>query len=469
MRNLSKISLVIALTLILSTFILSTNTFNKVANVHAVPGEYIVGVKEVNGEATALINGSNFEIIRRIDQINALLVRVKDGVNAQKSIETLSNHPLVRYVEPNYIVQIPPTRVIKVIEITQLNETQQVKLKFTPNDSFWSTDPVYGIGQWDMRVIDADEAWNIQMGSHDVIVAVIDSGVRRTHHDLDANYMPGGYDWVNDDNDPNDDNGHGTHVAGVIAAETNNGYGIAGLAQVSLVAEKVLNSVGVGNVADLASAIIHAADLGADIINLSLGTYEYSTALEDAVTYAYNKGCVLIAAAGNENIESPLYPAALDKVIAVASTYGEPNDSRAPYSNYGDWITLSAPGGYGSYSVLSTYHQGDDYFAYIQGTSQATPHVSGLAALYKSQYPTATNIEIEYMLKRGVEDKGEEGWDELYGYGRINVYNTLTAPKAVGGEGEIIILENQENIWFDFALTAALVFVSSVIVKRRTT
>ena len=176
----------------------------------------------------------------------------------------------------------------------------------------------------------------------------------------------------------------------------------------------------------------------------------------------------MIAAVGNDNTDRPHYPAALSKVIAVASTYGEPNDVRAPYSNYGSWVTVSAPGGYEGYYVLSTYNQSDDAFAYVYGTSQATPHVSGLAALYKSLHPTATNKEVEEAIERGIEDKGKEGWDELYGYGRVNAYRTLvTIPvTSVGGEGEIVYLQGRLNQPVYLALLTSLVAVALLTVKK---
>jgi len=458
MRNLSKAAAIASLYLALLTFIPLINTaYTGHVEAQAVPGEFLVGFEKIDEEAIALIEKGNFRVVRTIDQIKVLLVKGKTGVSLQAFIESLARQPLVRYLEPNYIVRLPPMKVTQMIEATQVN------VELIPSDPWWSTDPVYGFGQWNMRVIEADKAWDIQMGSHDVIVAVVDTGVRGTHHDLDANYMAGGYDWVNWDDDPDDDHGHGTHVAGIIASETNNGYGVAGLAQVSIVAEKVIDSLGSGTIADLALGIIHAADLGADIINMSLGTHRYSETLREAVDYAHAKGSVLIAAAGNDNAYEPYYPAAFENVIAVASTYGEPDDSRAPYSNYGSWITVSAPGGYDFYYVLSTYHLNDDYFAYMYGTSQATPHASGLAALYKSRYPRAKNTEVENALKMAVEDRGEPGWDELYGHGRINAYIALTAARitSVGGKGEIVSL-NRPRIWAPWISLTVLVSLASI-------
>ena len=467
MRKRSDLIAVLCILFLAFSMAVKTFTVNgENMETDVMSGEFLIGVREMNETLIASVEKNGFEVVKKIDQINVLVVKARNGVSVEASIKSLLDSQSIRYIEPNYIVKMTPMKVVKVIEDKGLQTSQESRS--SPNDPFWFTDPLFGIGQWNMRVIDADKAWGVEKGNHTVIVAVIDTGVRRTHHDLDANYIAIGYDWVNDDNDPDDDNGHGTHVAGIIAAETDNGYGIAGLAQVSIMAEKVLNERGYGTVDNLILGIIHAADSGADILNLSLGTYEYSSALEDAVNYAYDKGCVMIAAVGNDNTDRPHYPAALSKVIAVASTYGEPNDVRAPYSNYGSWVTVSAPGGYEGYYVLSTYNQSDDAFAYVYGTSQATPHVSGLAALYKSLHPTATNKEVEEAIERGIEDKGKEGWDELYGYGRVNAYRTLvTIPvTSVGGEGEIVYLQGRLNQPVYLALLTSLVAVALLTVKK---
>lgn len=437
-------------------------------SVEATPGEFLVGVREADDQTISSIEEAGFEILRVFEEINVVLVRVKGGGSVQRLLSLLNDNPLVRYVEPNYEVRAESMEVVGVVYISH-----SLTSNSAPNDTFWYTDPSYGVGQWNMRIIDADDAWSLHMGSRSVVVAVVDTGVRWSHLDLDANYVEGGYDWVNGDDDPTDDNGHGTHVAGIIAAETGNGYGVAGLAQVSILAEKVLDHRGWGRVADLISGILHASDLGVDVINLSLGTDAYSSALEDACRYAYGKGCLLVAAAGNRGSDEPHYPAAFKEVVAVASTYGEPDDTRAPYSNYGDWITLSAPGGYRDYPILSTYHLNDTAFAYMYGTSQAAPHVSGLAALYKSLHPDSTVEEIVEALVRSVEDKGETGWDRFYGYGRINAYRTLTVIPAstVGGRGEVAKLNLEDYTSLGYTISSltllALVVVAEKVLRSR--
>jgi subtilisin family serine protease/PKD repeat protein len=297
-------------------------------------------------------------------------------------MEQMSRNPLVRYVEPN----------------------KKRQALFEPNDSEW----VY---QWGPKKIEANWAWNTTLGTHDVLVAVVDTGVYYYHEDLVANYVPLGYNWVNMNEDPLDDHGHGTHCAGIIAAVINNSIGIAGLAQVKIMAEKVLDSSGIGYDDWIANGIIHAADVGAKIISMSLGGYGYSRLLHEAVKYAYEKGVLLVAAAGNDNTNVKAYPAGYEEVVAVAAT--DESDSKAPFSNWGDWIELSAPG----VNIYSTIPWG---FAYASGTSMACPHVSGTAALIWSVYPNATNSWIRAQLRCTTDDLGSFGFDEYYGYGRVN-------------------------------------------------
>ena len=406
---------------------------------NTIPGELLISVKEANKDIISLIEANNGAILGRIEALNILRVRVGD-VSAQAFTESLRDNPLIQHIEPNGIVGLP-------VHIGPEAKTPDTAAALTPNDTFWSADPLSGLGQWNMRVIDAEDAWGIQTGNRSVVVAVVDTGILKDHSDLRACYMTGGRDWVNHDNDPADDNGHGTAVAGIIAAETNNGYGIAGLAQVTIIAEKVLDRGGSGTWSNVASGIVHAADLGAQVISMSFGGYSPSQTIQSAINYAHGKGCLLVAAAGNDNTNTPFYPAAFDNVLAVAATYGEP-DLRAPYSDFGAWITLSAPGGFdennngrvdiGEHWVLSTFGISNP-FVFLCGTSLAAPHVSGLAALYKSMYPAATNEQVEGVLKATADDKGDPGRDQSYGYGRINAYKAMTTPPApsVGGEVEL--------------------------------
>jgi thermitase len=302
-------------------------------------------------------------------------------------VEEIREVGLASYIEPN----------------------MKVQAQLVPNDPYWSL-------QWGPQKIEADYAWDTTLGDPSVLVAVIDTGIDYTHPDLATNYVPLGYDWVNMDADPIDDHGHGTHCAGIIAAVLNNNVGIAGLAQVRVMAEKVLNSGGAGTWDWVANGIINATDCGADIISMSLGGYGDSELVHEAVKYAYDAGVLVIAAAGNDNTNMKSYPAGYDEVIAVAAT--DQYDNKAWFSNWGDWIELAAPG----VDIYSTVPWGYESWS---GTSMAAPHVSGVAALIWSRYPNKTNDWVRLWLRHTAEDLGDPGFDLYYGYGRINARNAV--------------------------------------------
>ena len=298
-------------------------------------------------------------------------------------VKEMQDSELSRYIEPNL----------------------RVHIQFAPNDPYWYS-------QWAPAKISADWAWNITKGEPSVLVAVVDTGINWNHPDLTANYVALGYDWVNNDTDPMDDNGHGTHCAGIIAAGLNNSIGVAGLAQIRIMAEKALDMSGSGDIDWVASAIIHAADQGANIISMSWGGSFHSKLLYEAIRYAHDAGILLVAAAGNGATDHKLYPAAHDEVIAVAAT--DQDDNPASFSNFGDWIELAAPG----VSVYSTFL--DDGYVNKSGTSMAAPHVVGVAALAWSQFPNMSRDQLRFHLRYTADDLGDWGFDKYYGYGRIN-------------------------------------------------
>lgn len=331
-------------------------------------------------------------------------------------------------VEEAITVDVPLPSIASFVEEVQVAQVSnyiepnfKFKVHLIPNDPYWEW-------QWGPAKIEADNAWDVTIGNSSVLVAVVDTGIDWSHSDLAANYVPLGYDWVNGDEDPMDDNGHGSHVAGIIAATLNNEFGIAGLAQVSIMAEKGLDWNGTGYADDLANAIIHAADQGADIITMSWGSYESSTLIYRAIIRAYNSGVLLVASAGNDATNERMYPAAYDEVIAVTAT--DKSDNPASFSNYGDWVELSAPG----VSIYSTLL--NDNFGYKSGTSMAAPHVSGVAALIWSVYPQETRDDVRMRLRNTSDDLGEAGFDYYYGYGRIN------ARKAVASSNPNVAITN---------------------------
>jgi thermitase len=320
-------------------------------------------------------------------------------------------------------VKVPTDKVLPFIRGIQANglvryveADSTVKAFFTPDDPSWPE-------QWGPQKIQADYAWNTTVGSPDILVAIVDTGIDYTHPDLAANYVPLGYDWVDGKADPKDDFGHGTHCAGIVAAVLNNSVGIAGLAQVHIMAEKVLTSSGSGSDTSVAHGIIHAVDQGAKIISMSLGGPDDSQVLHDAVKYAYNHGVLLVAAAGNNHNDAKNYPAAYDEVMAVSAT--DSNDKLASFSSYGDWIDVAAPG-VNIYSTMPTYHVTMNdmgysmNYTYASGTSMACPHVTGVAALAWSVNENSSNVALREYLRRTADDLGDFGFDQYYGYGRVN-------------------------------------------------
>jgi thermitase len=274
--------------------------------------------------------------------------------------------------------------------------------------------------------IDAPEAWVISTDSTGIVVAILDTGIDQSHEDLKDKLLADNLNFSGSKT-VDDRYGHGTHVAGIAAAVTNNGLGVAGTCPACrLLNVKVLNDNGFGSWDAIANGIVAAADAGAKVINMSLGGYYYSNTVEAAVNYAWDKGAVLVAAAGNDNTDSPLYPAAYEKVIAVGAT--DNKDQKASFSNYGDWVDIGAPG----VSILSTApdHRNRLWiwgvkYAYGSGTSMATPFVSGVAGLV-----WATACDNNTCVRTAVEGNadrpsGLSGW--WPSGGRLN------ACRAVGG------------------------------------
>ncbi|EPD51260.1 hypothetical protein HMPREF1210_01858 [Paenisporosarcina sp. HGH0030] len=296
----------------------------------------------------------------------------------------LLKHKQVEFVEPNY----------------QLENT------FRPKDPSYSK-------QWHLKKIHASSAWDQTKGRSGVIVAVIDEGVQTNHPDLKGkfvspyNAVTGGTSFYSGD--------HATHVAGIIAASFNNSGGAGVAPNIKIMPINVFTGDSASSY-DVGEAIIYAADHHADIINLSLGG-SYTYAMDYATQYAKAKDVLIIAAAGNERSYELSYPAALDGVIGVSAT--DSNDEITDFSNYGSYIDLAAPGE-GIFSSLS----GSKYGA-MDGTSMAAPVVSGVAALVLSKNPLLTSDQLEKILTKSSVDLYHRGWDDFYGYGRVDAYRAL--------------------------------------------
>ncbi len=281
--------------------------------------------------------------------------------------------------------------------------------------------------RYNMDRIAAPEAWACHWEGRDVVVAVIDTGADLTHPELAANLVPG-KSFIAGADTPNDDNGHGSHVAGIVAAVANNG-GVVGVApRAKIMPIKALNFLGSGTETGVAAGITWATDHGAQIINMSLGSTVYSVPIADAVDYAASEGVVLVAAAGNcgdHNYpyngctyeDQPAYPAALAQVIAVAAT--TESNQQASFSTSGVYVEVAAPG----VNIFSTYAFGE--YAQFSGTSQAAPHVAGLAALIWAQHPSYAAWQVRSAISGTAVDLGPTGFDVAFGYGLIN------APAAV--------------------------------------
>ena len=282
----------------------------------------------------------------------------------------------------------------------------------TPND------PRYG-DQYGPGMMGFPDAWDdAGFGSDAVTVAVLDTGLQKTHPDFESSRVRQGHDYVNDDSNPNDDCGHGTHVAGTVAATTDNGTGVAGMSQATILPMKVLSPLGLlititcsGSTADIAEAIFDSTDQGADVVSMSLGGGGASNAMQNAVDYAWNHGVLVVAAAGNDGpcTDCVSYPARYPNAIAVSAL--DPDKGIASYSSTGPEVEIAAPGS----AVWSTYNDGG--YRSLSGTSMATPHVSGALALALSCDPTASAATLRALLHQSAEDLGASGRDATYGYG----------------------------------------------------
>jgi thermitase len=360
-----------------------------------VPGEILVKFKptvqrqDVRRQRLAQVQGN---VARTIPALDLLTVKVPLG-SEQEAIARLNSLGEVAYAEPNYVVY--------ALDV--------------PNDPYY-------VSQWSLPKIYLPAAWNISQGNG-TIIAILDTGIDLDHPDFNCTVSGGlsklttGYNVLAPLNPPDDDNYHGTHVAGIAGACTNNGLGVAGVApQARLMPVKVLNNLGKGTYDGVAAGIIYAVDHGAKILNLSLGASTTSTTLANAVNYAYSKGALLIAASGNIGAPSIYYPAAYENVVAVGST--NPGDDLSTFSNYGAGLDLVAPGS----SIYSTFI-GD--YGSLDGTSMATPHVAGLAGLIWSVAPNSTHNQVRQMMQNTAQDLGTPGWDQYFGYGRINALQAL--------------------------------------------
>ena len=311
----------------------------------------------------------------------------------EPAIEALSRNPNVNYIQPDYYRQYINPRITG-------------KPGPPPQELPWGVDR-----------IDADLAWSTTKGTG-VKVAIVDTGIDMDHPDLEAN-IKGGFNAIaparkyKDPNNFDDDNGHGSHCAGIVAA-VDNDIGVIGVApEAWLYGVKVLDGAGFGYDSDIIEGIEWCVDNGMQVCSMSFGGYEDDQAFRNAIDAAWNAGIVMVAAAGNEGYEEPdLLPAGYPTAMAISAM--DSNDDIASWSNYGDEIELAAPG----VSIYSCYKRGK--YTTMSGTSMACPHVSGVAALILAVHPGYSNNQVRQLLWNTAEDLGASGWDPYYGYGLVD-------------------------------------------------
>lgn len=389
------------------------------------------------------------------------VVKFPAGTDINKAISSYLASDKVEYAEPDHIGSASGAQGI------------------TPNDQYFSRQ--YGLknnGSFSLSPaiagadIEMENAWNIETGDTSVVVATIDSGCKLDHPEFAGRIWKNygeiasnstdddnngkvddvqGWDFANNDNNPTDDHGHGTNVTGIIGANGNNSIGYARVDWKSKqMILKGLDNTGFGYYSWWADAIYYAVDNGARVINMSLAGQSSSTTLQNAITYAFNNNVLVVVCMGNDNSGTPVYPANCTNVLAVGST--NPNDTRTnPFfwsstsgSNYGSHISVVAPGNY-IYGLDHTSNT--NYNSYWGGTSQATPHVAGLAALLIAQDPSRTPATLKSIIETTAEDQvgnpSEDvaGFDIYYGHGRINAFLALSLSTAMEENGASVSFE----------------------------
>lgn len=438
------------------------NICNAQQNTELVSNEFIVKFKQGQDQF------SNIDATRQSSRIREL----NDWCGVSEIREIKRKTPSRSYVLKFEVSEIPLENILEAYSDTGIFEYVEPNFiahgsgveKISPNDSHY-------FNQWAMfndgtfsqsnavsgADISMEMAWDIEEGDPDLIVAIIDSGVRMSHPEFEdrvwtndeeiedgidndnngyVDDLVGGWDFINNDNEPIDDHGHGTNVAGIALATGNNNEGYAGVNWHSkMMVCKALNEENSGSYAAMAGGIYYAVDNGAKVINMSIGGSSLSSTLRDAVDYCYENGVILVACMMNFNNDVAYYPAAFANCIAVGAT--NPDDTRtAPFfwsntsgSNYGSHIDLVAPGNY-MYGL--SYNNDWWYGSYWGGTSQASPLVAGVVSLLLSQNPSLTFDEIRLILADSADDQVGDasedvaGFDIYHGHGRLNAYRALS-------------------------------------------
>ena len=360
-------------------------------------------------ERQSIIAGVDGQLIDWIDSIDVAVIRIQVDVTGRVNGQSLlGESSAVEYIEADGWVY----------------GTYE-----SDDPDLYDTDRVYTA-----ELLDLYDAWNYTVGDPQIVIAVLDTGITFEHPEFTDKILPG-YDFFNKDDDPADDHGHGTHVAGTAAAHIDNGIGTAGIcAKCSILPVKVLNENNSGTWSGVAAGVIYAADEGANIIVMSLGSVAGTRTIQEAIEYAISKDVLIVAAAGNINSNRDFFPAAYPDVMGVSAT--EKSDLRWSLSNYGDYVDISAPGHlvYGTHKDLNNLYDGH---LFMSGTSMATPHVAGLAGLLWSQDPSRSREEIEGLIMGTAVDLGDSGRDQYFGTGRIDPLSALSIGAASQNTAQI--------------------------------
>jgi subtilisin family serine protease len=345
--------------------------------------------------------------LREIPSTGVQVIEVDDA-QLEKVLADLGRDPAIAFAEPDYLTQA----------------------HWVPNDPL----AISGAA-WHLAKVSAGSAWDIATGTDSVVVAVLDSGVNAAHPDL-AGRLLAGWDFVSNDSDPQDDFGHGTAVSGVVVGAGNNGLGGAGLAfGCRVLPVKVMDATGTASHSAVAAGIEYAVAQGARIINLSLGGDRNSATLQGAIDFAWSRGVLVVASAGNTGGTAPQYPGACNHVLAVGAS--TPQDLRARFSTYGGAVTLFAPGT----GIWTTDADLNSPYTAWDGTSFSAPLVAGAAALALSAAADLTPTQLTEALRAGADDLGDPGVDAVFGHGRLNARRTLEVllPEFRGTSAPVVV------------------------------
>lgn len=407
---------------------------------------------------------------------NAVLVRLEAGANPDAPLPGVTSlepafrntpingdlaeaHGLTRLYRATLLPGVDPVAAVALLEGTPgVQRAERIGiagvLSVTPDDPDFSQQygllntgqVIAGVAGTPGADVNATEAWTLTTGSPDTVIAVVDTGVSQSHPDLQINVLSGfsalGGSW--------DDDvfiSHGTHVAGITSADTDNGIGIAGVGfNCSILPVKVLGFLGSGTEPDVAAGIVWAADNGAHVINLSLGAPTFGSVLEDAVNYAASLDVVVVAATGNTAGAAVFAPARFDATIAVGAT--DNRDRIATFTTTGPEMTISAPGVdvWSTWDTLSLFGPTDGYVLQ-SGTSMASPHVAGVVGLMRSANPGLDRTQIQAILETTSVDLGAPGFDPIFGHGRVDAFAAVSAALAgacradFDGDGELTLFD----------------------------